>query len=448
MTGAMYASIAGLKTHMQKLSVIGNNVANVNTNGYKTQRTVFRDAVYSTYSGGSNGSVNVGGKNPSEIGYGSQIGSIDMDMSSATINPGNPGDLAIIGDGFFLVGDKTVADVIDPRSPDSFKSLTLTRVGDFSFKADGYYSDGQGKTVYGFMCLGTDPDGNPIVSDQLVAIRKPRIEKIYLNAAGDIIYPVDNADGNNPGGDLAGPPEPGTGDDQYATTSYRVRYPIATEVGGGDGNNAGGGDANGSVATRLQDAGWDPALEDSTLEYAELEAISVDEKTGQITATVSQTTEQIIIGYIAMGRVDNPNGVSHEGSSYYSCGPGAGDLRVHMMGGAAKEVYNAANCQPTGGASGIAEGRWTSTGAIKGLDYVNGSLYQTANDDNTQEFSELAAVGSGGGTYLRTGFLEAPNVDLATEISELITTQRGYQANTRIITVTDSMLEELVNMKR
>ena len=65
-----------------------------------------------------------------------------------------------------------------------------------------------------------------------------------------------------------------------------------------------------------------------------------------------------------------------------------------------------------------------------------------------EELPELSRIASSGKVKLMTGFLEAPNVDLATEISDLITTQRGYQANTRIITVTDSMLEELVNMKR
>ena len=62
MTGAMYASIAGLKTHMQKLNVIGNNVANVNTNGYKSQRTVFQDSIYSQYSSGANGTATRAGQ--------------------------------------------------------------------------------------------------------------------------------------------------------------------------------------------------------------------------------------------------------------------------------------------------------------------------------------------------------------------------------------------------
>ena len=403
MTGAMYASIAGLKAHMQKLSVIGNNVANVNTYGYKTQRIVFRDAVYNVYSGGSNGTAVVGGKNPSEIGYGSTIGSIDMDMSSSTLTPGNTMDCAIVGDGFFLVGNKEVAGVIDPLNPESFKSLNLTRVGDFSFKADGYLSDGSdsGSVVYGFMCMGMDADGTPILSDQLVPIRLPRWEKIYLDANGNEVEIPDGMDA------------PAEGD--YASVSHRIRYPIAyatdEENAPGGGGGAGGDGDGGMTAVTLKDAGWDDALGDSKFEYAELEGIAIDGKSGKITAKVSETGENIVIGFLAMGRVTNPNGVTHEGGSYY------------------------ATLQPNGS--------WVGT--TKGLESVNGSM---ANLAEGQQLSDLASIGSAGGAYLKTGFIEAPNVDLATEISELITTQRGYQANTRIITVTDSMLEELVNMKR
>ena len=81
------------------------------------------------------------------------------------------------------------------------------------------------------------------------------------------------------------------------------------------------------------------------------------------------------------------------------------------------------------------------------MTYVNGS--RSKNEDGQYEgLSTKAEIGSAGTTQLLTGGLEQSNVDLATEISEMITTQRGYQANTRIITVTDTMLEELVNMKR
>ena len=89
--------------------------------------------------------------------------------------------------------------------------------------------------------------------------------------------------------------------------------------------------------------------------------------------------------------------------------------------------------------------------------YVNGSRVPltgeggadgAAGTDPYLELSDKARISSAGETALNTNGLEGSNVDLATEISDMITTQRGYQANTRIITVTDTMLEELVNMKR
>lgn len=109
------------------------------------------------------------------------MASIDLNMTTSNFAPGNPMDCMLYGDGFFLVGDKDVANVIDPTDPSSLKSLTLTRVGDFQFGPDGYLVDGNGSTVYGFLTVGTDPDGKPIVSDQLVPIRLPRVESVAVN---------------------------------------------------------------------------------------------------------------------------------------------------------------------------------------------------------------------------------------------------------------------------
>ena len=78
MTGAMYAAIGGLKSHMSKLNVIGNNVANVNTYGYKAQRMTFKESMYTTSRSGSNGGPTAGGNNPSQVGYGCSVGSIDQ----------------------------------------------------------------------------------------------------------------------------------------------------------------------------------------------------------------------------------------------------------------------------------------------------------------------------------------------------------------------------------
>lgn len=356
MTGSMYAAIAGLKAHMDKLSVIGNNVANINTNSYKTKRTVFRDTMYSMYSSGSNGTDRKGSTNPSQVGYGSQIGSIDMNMRGGTFSPtGNSMDCMIDGEGFFLVGDKNIAEVIDPTDPNSFKSLTLTRVGDFGFGADGYLTDGTGKPVYGLLTTGVDAEGNPIVSDQLVPIRLPR----------------QNADGT-------------------------IAWPTQT------GNDA------------IQDA-------DEKLPLAPLDSISIDKASGRISGNVKGTDQWITVGFLAVGNVSNSAGLTQEGDSYYKCSDGAGDLSVTLLGGIEQKLQ-------------------TANGP---LTYVNASM-----NAGGAALSDKSRFGSAGQTLLAPGGLEGSNVDLATEISEMITTQRGYQANTRIITVTDAMLEELVNMKR
>ena len=74
MTGAMYAAVSGLRAHMSALNVIGQNISNVNTNAYKATRYTFLEALYTTVRGGSNGSAQLGGKNPAQMGYGTSIG--------------------------------------------------------------------------------------------------------------------------------------------------------------------------------------------------------------------------------------------------------------------------------------------------------------------------------------------------------------------------------------
>lgn len=424
MTGSMYASVAGLKAHMQKLTVIGNNVANVNTQGYKKQRTIFRDSVYSMYSGGSNGGPSTGGMNPSQLGYGSLIGSIDLNMSSSSYNPGNPTDCALVGDGFFLVGSKDTVNVTDPEKYDDFsaeslKSLNLTRVGDFKFGPDNYLVDGNGNVVYGFLNVndgknngekvGADGKTIPNISDQLVPIRLPRWEKL-ADGSYKIHYArtdIDPSATTTPGTGTG----TGTGESTvaYQLTDDKPSY-NNTEAGGTTGgtDNENGGTAD-------------------AYEFVQLSSISIDAGTGAITGISKADNRLITIGYLAIGSVTNPNGVTHVGKSYYKCMEGAGELSISMLGGVQKEL---------------------------GISQVNGSMAgaadNTGNTGNTDtvEYKPGTDIVGTGSTEMMVGFLEAPNVDLAEEIAELITTQRGYQANTRIITVTDSMLEELVNMKR
>ena len=160
--------------------------------------------------------------------------------------------------------------------------------------------------------------------------------------------------------------------------------------------------------------------------------ITVDNATGMITATCSDVGNQVItIGCVAVGSVTNPNGVTQIGNTYYQAGEGSGDLVVNTLGGAGENmgIYYA------NGSLSTAAGNGQHVGSI--------NMAQTA--ANAIDGNRLR---TGGKTSIISGGLEMSKTDLAQEIANMIVTQRGYQANTRIITVTDSMLEELVNMKR
>ena len=371
MTGAMYAAISGLKAHMEKLNVIGNNISNVNTYGYKAARTTFKESLYTTLTSGSNGTAAAGGVNPSQIGYGCSVGTIDLDMSTKNYVPtGNALDCMINGDGFFMVGgkpDATTTDATSTLTETDAKSLNLTRVGNFTFDSQGYLVDGQGNVVYGFVTTSGNAtpgdladEDNPKVSTQLVPIRLPLASK----TDGSAVYP-----------------------------------------------GVGAADADGNLMNVYDSGTGDSALTEG--KTVKLDSIAIDGETGKITG-VMESGEQVVVGYIAMAKVSNPNGVTHISGPYYKAMEGAGDCEATSINNAVAEV-----------------------------------CYASANLNNKADGADGAErVGSAGETELITGGLESSGTDLATEIAEMITTQRGYQANTRIITVTDSMLEELVNMKR
>ena len=433
MTGAMYAAVAGLKTHMQNLNVIGNNIANINTNGYKAGRAVFQTALYSQIRSGSDGSTTVGARNPSQLGYGVSVGTVDIDMSTGSYNPtGKPTDCMLDGDGFFLFGDKTIAENIDPSDPSTLTALTLSRVGDVEFKSDGYLNNHNGDSVYGFLCIGTDADGKPIFSDQLVPIRYPRIEEVYTDKDGNPYL--------NTNGEALTWTQLTTGDTAIsaeaqatAVKSFRVRYPIAYEGATPTrpkpvNPDADPNDPNAALpqGVRLQDAGIPAGADESALKMASFDTVTFDENTGIISGTCKETNQVVVIGMFAVGNVTNPNGVTQISNTQYKAGSGSGDMTICTIGNA---------------------------GADYGIDYVNGSMFRQETDadgnpvgDGTQ--SDGMRVKTAGTTKIMSGGLEQSKTDLATEIANMITTQRGYQANTRIITVTDSMLEELVNMKR
>ena len=139
MMRSLYSAVSGLKGHQTRMDVIGNNIANVNTTGFKSSRVTFEDMISQTLSGASKPSNDLGGTNPKQIGLGVGVGSIDLLFTDGSVQPtGKNTDLALSGNGLFIVNDGT--------------KDYYTRDGAFQFDADGnYVLPSSGMYVKGWM---------------------------------------------------------------------------------------------------------------------------------------------------------------------------------------------------------------------------------------------------------------------------------------------------------
>lgn len=472
MTGAMYSAVAGLRAHMNALNVIGNNISNVNTNAYKASRYTFLESMYSNMRNGSNGTVQSGGNNPSQVGYGASIGTIDLDMSTKNFTPtGFNGDVMINGNGFFIVGDKGQSF----NSMSDIKNMLLTRHGDLGFDSQGYMVDGNKKVVYGYLATerkvnkGTDEEpvwtteyeGQPILTDFRMPMLVQKECYVYLNtktgqqfiwdheptdadlAKLDDVPDADmtdelDADGKPTGqkifernliikkekGDALYPSYKRTPrDPNDPNTEYDIEFT----------------DANTSTVMGPV-ANPDPAATPSKLEdfvgdaRALVDSISIDDGSGRVTATTT-TGKVVVVGYLAIAKCDNPNGVTHVDGHYYQALEGAGNVYATSIKGAVQNSHGP-----------IKNPNYDQNDPTTGPEFFPASM---GYDEKTGGVpGEISGILSSGATTLISGGLESSGTDLATEISNMILVQRGYQANTRIVTVTDTMLEELVNMKR
>ena len=162
MVRSMIAGVAGLKAHQSKLDVIGNNIANVNTWGFKSYSYNFQDAMYSnsiSSTGGSTVAGAAGGHNASQVGYGSTLSSISTEFNTGAPSPSsNNMDCMIDGTGFFLVGNMVNGTFEDVES----SGLYLSRVGIFRVDNNGYLVDNLGSYVYGYGLV--DGTGTPEIT--------------------------------------------------------------------------------------------------------------------------------------------------------------------------------------------------------------------------------------------------------------------------------------------
>ena len=149
MMRSMYAAISGLKVHQTMLDVTSNDIANVNTLGFKSQRTTFKDSLSQLQRGGAAPNAQQGGSNAIQVGLGVQLSSIDNNMQGGAMqSTGNPLDVALQGEGWFRVsGGNPPAPAAGAYNPPigAGNQVQYTRAGNFSRNQEGYLvtQDGQ-----------------------------------------------------------------------------------------------------------------------------------------------------------------------------------------------------------------------------------------------------------------------------------------------------------------
>lgn len=158
MMRGMYAAISGLNVHQTMLDVTANNLANVDTIGYKAQRATFVDQLSQELRAATGPTATGGGNNPVQVGLGVQLGSVDNLMGEGSMqSTGNVLDIAIQGDGFFQVGSGN-AGAVPPTLPTSYQ---YTRAGNFTLNSAGYLTTQNGEYVMGQANPGTSDVNNP-----------------------------------------------------------------------------------------------------------------------------------------------------------------------------------------------------------------------------------------------------------------------------------------------
>ncbi|QFF98538.1 flagellar basal-body rod protein FlgF [Psychrobacillus glaciei] len=413
MIRSMYSGISGLKNFQTKLDVIGNNIANVNTYGFKKGRTVFKDLISQTTAGASAATATRGGVNAKQVGLGSQLSAIDTIHSGGALqSTGNTLDLAISGDGFFQVADST-------SGLSGFTNTQYTRAGNFYMDQDGYLVDSAGKYLVGAAGSVTEIPLYKLITETVAGTSgsyltdgNGGLSEYRIDSSGNIyddttpatpiklITTIDNASGTIPNAD---------GTDK----EFELKIDSSTGV----------------VSVVIGSKSY-------PIEHGN-DKVEVDGKTLTLNSTDLTTLYTAIEG----SREEIGTTDKYSPSNQLKPIRIPTDAQSMSIGqdGTISFVDKNGELQWAGQ---IQMAKFPNAG---GLQKIGANYFQeTANSGKPLK---ATATESGMGS-INSGFLEMSNVDLSEEFTDMIVAQRGFQANTRIITTSDSILEELINLKR
>ncbi len=429
MMRSMYSAVSSLKAHQLKMDVIGNNIANVNTAGFKGSRVTFQEVFSQTLRGaGRPQEDGRGGTNPQQVGLGTNVSSMDtFHMRGSVESTGYNTDLMINGDGFFIVSDT-----------ESGLNKSYTRAGNFNIDEAGNLLTPDGFYVLGYKY---DEDGKAI--EDLTGLKISKSETAPPKATDKAIFE------GNINSDLE--------KDESFSTIMKVYDSL------GNAHN---------IEVQFQ------RTDDDTTRTFAVTIISIDgegatdntefaiefNQEGKIVKndTINNIHKIIIVDEVEIkdtfADTDTFDGASpltidlnFSKLTSYSAPSDAAALSVNGYPSGKLEDFT---ISPTGEIEGtFSNGQTKMLGQIRLANFKNpaGLLRMGSNMYRETANSGIPMTGypaAGGFANLQPGSLEMSNVDLSREFTDMITTQRGFQANSRIITVSDEMLQEIVNMKR
>ena len=451
MMRALYSGVAGLKTHQTRMDVIGNNIANVNTTAYKSQSMTFSDLMYQTTqaASGANPTTGVGGTNARQIGLGAKTSAIKTAITTqgASQTTNDPFDIMITGDSFFIVNNG--------------QNNYFTRDG--SFYVDGAGNLAMTSTGYNVMGWQVDPnDASAIKQDTVSALRVMTTENMTYppeatkSARISGIIDKNDTNVNATAGKIMNL-------EFYDNQGYKYTAKLSVHSTTTEGQFTVQLDdiLDSKGKTVLADPTKASLQQNNTSITAPVLEFNTNNGSFKNVGTAGKTESTLTLHFdtgtfpsFSDITIDfsNCSNLNNNGSSTVSPirgdakGNGAG-RKVGEMSGIDIQKDGMIYANYDNGCSRLLGQIAVATFAnASGLAKEGDNLYSAT--QNSGDFDGIGTDITTGGGYMNTGVLEMSNVDLSSEFTEMITTQRGFQANSRIITVSDTLLEELTNLKR
>ena len=429
MLRSMFSAISGLRAHQTKMDVVGNNIANVNTVGYKSQTTVFEDTLSQLLRNGSAPTADTAGTNPAQVGLGVKVGSVTTNFSQgSTQNTGRATDFMISGDGFFTTKS---------GSEDLY-----TRAGSFDFDGVGNLVTPDGAVLQGWTADATGaintngPVGN-------------------LSIPYGQILPPDETTASAVAGNLSADALPTDAPVQTQATmfdslgnAHQVTYVFQKTA------TAGAWkldvlDENGNTLLPTTGTPPVPTLVDVTFNASgAMTAPSTVSSPAPVDGKFTFDPTSTFPSWAGPVTVDLTPVTQYGGkSSATATTPAAG-------AGSALGTLESFSLGNDGTITGVySNGLKKSLGQLalatfanpSGLTKAGNSSFRVGNNSGN---ALVGVAGTGGRGTLTAGALEMSNVDLSQEFTGLIIAQRGFQANSRMITASDEILQDLINIKR